>query len=261
MRAALSTAVLCVAVGFAGCASTPINTANLEQARAEVQKLVQNPAAGEVSSRELSAARASLSQAEDALTNKKQDDIDHYSYLAARQAQVGEALIGEREAKQLVAQSDVERQKILLEARNAELEAQKQLAARETARGKVLTLSGVLFDTGKTTLNEGAAPTLDRVSSFMNQYPDTRLIVEGYTDNQGRDSTNQDLSQRRALAVSDALVSRGVQRDRIEVVGRGPMLPVASNDTAAGRQQNRRVEMVFSDASGRFASGAGDTYR
>jgi outer membrane protein OmpA-like peptidoglycan-associated protein len=120
----------------------------------------------------------------------------------------------------------------------------------------VLTLSGVLFDTGKATLSPGAAPALDRVSGFMHQYPQTRLIVEGHTDSQGSGQTNLHLSQIRAEAVADALVSRGVPRDRIEVVGRGPAMPVASNDTSAGRQQNRRVEMVFSDGTGRFAEGA-----
>jgi outer membrane protein OmpA-like peptidoglycan-associated protein len=256
MKTSLALTSLVGSAWLVACASAPMNTQTLQQARDEVQTLSQHPAAAEVASRELSAARGSLAQAEDALKHKEQEDIDHYSYLALRQAWTGESQIAERDSRQRAAQGDAERNKILLEARNAELQAQQQLAARQTERGMVLTLSGVLFDTGKATLSQGASPTLDRVSQFMTQYPSTRLIVEGHTDSQGRDTTNQELSQQRAQAVSDALVSRGVPRERIEVLGRGPAMPVASNGTAAGRQQNRRVEMVFSDESGRFAEGA-----
>ena len=256
MKTSLAISVMVGSLWLGACASAPMNTQTLLQAREEVQTFSQHPAATEIASRELSAARGSLAQAEDALKQKKQEDVDHYSYVALRQAWTGESQIAERDSRQRVARGDAERNKILLEARNAELEAQKQLAARQTERGMVLTLSGVLFDTGKTTLSPGASPTLERVSNFMNQYPNTRLIVEGHTDSQGREMTNQELSQRRAQAVSDALVSRGVPRDRIEVLGRGPAMPVASNDTSAGRQQNRRVEMVFSDEAGRFAEGA-----
>ncbi len=239
------------------CASSePLRTQTLEQARAEVQTLSQNPAATEVASRELASSRDLLSQAEDALKRKHQEDLDHYSYLALHKAWTGEARIAERDARRRVAQGEAERNRVLLEARNAELEARKRLAAQQTERGMVLTLSGVLFDTGKTTLKPGAAPTLDRVSQFMTQYPGTRVIVEGHTDSQGSEASNQELSQQRAEAVTDALVLRGVPRDRIEAMGRGEALPIASNETAAGRQQNRRVEMVFSDASGRFAESA-----
>jgi OmpA-OmpF porin, OOP family len=257
----MRTAHVCAAgAGLAllvGCASNkPLDTQTLDQARTEVEAFSNNPLASELANRDFASSRSSLTQAEDALKLKNQEDVDYYSYLALRQARTGEARIAEHEARQQLVQGRGERERILLEARNKELEAQNKLAAQKTDRGMVLTLSGVLFDTGKATLKPGASPTLDRVSGYMAQYPKTLLIVEGHTDSQGSPQTNQELSALRAQAVADALVMRGVPRERIDLVGRGPDMPVASNATAEGRQQNRRVEMVFSDGSGRFAEGA-----
>jgi OmpA-OmpF porin, OOP family len=255
----MRTAHVCAAgVGLAvlvGCATKPLDTQMLEQARTEVQTFSNNPLASELANRDFAASRDSLTRAEDALKQKKQEDVDFYSYLALRQARTGEARIAEHDARQRLVQGRGERERLLLEARNKELEAKNRLAAQQTDRGMVLTLSGVLFDTGKATLKPGAAPTLDRVSAYMAQFPKTMLIVEGHTDSQGSDATNQELSALRAQAVGDALVMRGVPRERLDLVGRGPAMPVASNATAEGRQQNRRVEMVFSDGSGRFAEG------
>src|SRR5262249_32960441 len=119
----------------------------------------------------------------------------------------------------------------------------------------------VLFDTAQATLKPGAQSALGRIASFMQKNEGTKVIIEGHTDSRGSDSYNRDLSQRRAQAVADALAADGIDRGRIEPVGRGKELPVASNDTDAGRQQNRRVEIVFSDPEGRFASGANSTLR
>jgi outer membrane protein OmpA-like peptidoglycan-associated protein len=251
------TIITLAAALLAACASAPpANTQTLDQARTLVQTFSQNPAASEVASRELEAARSSLAKAEDALKEEKLDEAEHYAFLAQNQAWIGEARIAERDARRQVARGEAERKQVMLEARNAELEAQAKLAAQQTSRGMVLSLSGVMFDTGKATLKPGAAPTLDRVSSYLMQYPKTRLIVEGHTDNQGRAETNQQLSQLRARSVADALVMRGVPHDRLDIVGHGAEMPVASNGTPEGRQQNRRVEMVFSDDAGRFAEGA-----
>ena len=95
----------------------------------------------------------------------------------------------------------------------------------------------------------------------MKKNDGTKVMIEGHTDSRGSDEYNEELSQRRAQAVEDALAFRGVDRDRVEAVGKGEGFPVASNDTRAGRQQNRRVEIVFSDQAGRFASGANASLR
>ena len=115
---------------------------------------------------------------------------------------------------------------------------------RETSRGLVISLSDVLFDVNSATLRGGAASNVQKISQILNQYPDYKISVEGHTDSQGSDSYNQQLSQRRAASVLDALVAGGVAADRISSQGFGESQPVASNDTPAGRQQNRRVEVI-----------------
>jgi len=111
-----------------------------------------------------------------------------------------------------------------------------------------------LFDTGQATLKPGANLVLDRLASFMSQNPQTKVRIEGHTDSTGSADFNQALSQRRADAVAIALENRGLSADRVRAIGRGEDFPVASNSSAAGRQQNRRVEIVFSDQAGQFAA-------
>jgi outer membrane protein OmpA-like peptidoglycan-associated protein len=269
------------AVLLGACASTPKQVASLEQARTEVQTLQQDPLVTQAASSELAAARKSLDSAEDALQHgKAMSTIDHYAYLATQQARTGEARIAEMRAKEQVAKGAADRNRVLLDARtqeadvatatakqeqqNAEIaraeadDAQRELAemqAKQTDRGMVITLSDVLFDTGAATLKPGADLALGRVSEFLQKNPETKLIVEGHTDSVGSDASNESLSQRRADAVKAALLSRGIQSDRIETLGRGEGFPVASNDTQAGRQQNRRVEIIFSNETGTFAQG------
>jgi outer membrane protein OmpA-like peptidoglycan-associated protein len=90
----------------------------------------------------------------------------------------------------------------------------------------------------------------------MRDYPDRQVMIEGHTDSRGSDDYNRDLSERRADAVRDALVDRTIDAGRIRSVGLGEIYPVASNDSSAGQQQNRRVEIVISDEQGAFPSGA-----
>ena len=124
-----------------------------------------------------------------------------------------------------------------------------------------MTLGDVLFDTGQATLKPGAMESISRLSTYLTQNPNTKVLIEGHTDSVGSDDYNIGLSERRARAVATELESRGVPDSQIQTLGRGKDMPVASNSTPAGRQQNRRVEIVFSDASGRFAQGATATQR
>ncbi|MEJ1962470.1 MAG: OmpA family protein [Gammaproteobacteria bacterium] len=282
----VSVSAIVSAVLLAACASTPKNIEQLDQARADVQTLSQDPLAQQSASQELANARSSLDAADAAMKKGKREDVLHYSYLASQQARTGEQRLSEVRSKEQVAKGEADRNKVLLDSRTREAEqataaaqaqaqqaaaarqeaeaAMKQLAdlqAKQTDRGMVLTLGDVLFDTAAATLKPGAASVLDRVAAFMKGNQGTKVMVEGHTDSRGSDEYNQQLSERRAQAVSDALAFRGVDRDRVEALGRGKALPVASNDTAAGQQQNRRVELIFSDASGRFAGGEATTRR
>jgi outer membrane protein OmpA-like peptidoglycan-associated protein len=124
------------------------------------------------------------------------------------------------------------------------------LQTAETDRGLVLTLGSVLFESGKANLRSGAQRTVERVAEFLNEYPDRSILVEGFTDSEGSESYNRDLSKRRAQAVRDLLVRHGVDGSRVETEGYGEQFPVANNATAEGRQQNRRVEIVVGKTDG-----------
>ncbi|HYH06140.1 MAG TPA: OmpA family protein [Thermoanaerobaculia bacterium] len=116
---------------------------------------------------------------------------------------------------------------------------------RQTERGFIVTLPGLFFDTGSATLKSGARNTLSKIADQLRVNVDTRITVEGHTDAVGSEELNQSLSERRAAAVRDYLVSRGVPADRISMTGLGESAPIATNDSPAGRQQNRRVELVI----------------
>ena len=119
----------------------------------------------------------------------------------------------------------------------------------------VLTLgSNLLFDTGSDVLKPGADDSLNRIAQFLQQHNAMSVRIEGHTDSVGSDSYNDALSERRANAVAHALESRGVDGSHVRAVGRGKELPIATNETAAGRQANRRVEIIFSDMNGQFVS-------
>jgi len=120
------------------------------------------------------------------------------------------------------------------------------LQTRDTARGLIVSLSDVLFDFNQASLKPGAKEKLAKVSGILLAYPTLHMNVEGHTDSVGTDEYNLKLSQRRADAVRDYLTSNGINAANVQAVGLGKDGPVASNDTPAGRQQNRRVEMVVS---------------
>lgn len=266
---------------LSACASAPQRNDQLEQARAQVQTLAADPMAQQAAGSDLDQARTSLNQADSAFQQKRPpQQVNQLAYLALRHAQAGEARVAEARARQQIAKAQEDRNRIQLQARERETEAAKaeaatarntaaaaqselasarqelsDLQAKQTDRGLVMTLSDVLFDTGKATLKPGATRDLDRLAHALKDNPNTRVKIEGYTDSVGSDSYNQELSQRRAQAVADALQSRGVPADRYQIEGLGKEFPVATNDTPAGRQQNRRVEIVFSDDAGRFAQG------
>jgi outer membrane protein OmpA-like peptidoglycan-associated protein len=130
------------------------------------------------------------------------------------------------------------------------------LQAKKTDRGLVITLGDVLFATGRADLKSGARRSLEKLANFLQQYPQRNVQIEGFTDSVGTDDYNMGLSERRADSVRDALTGMGISRDRIQTRGFGKSDPVADNDSATGRQQNRRVEVVISESDGRSATRA-----
>jgi outer membrane protein OmpA-like peptidoglycan-associated protein len=139
------------------------------------------------------------------------------------------------------------------EGRARQLEAQlKDLEAKKTERGMVITLGDVLFDTNQAQLKPGGMRNVQKLADFFRQYPQRTVMIEGFTDSTGTAGRNQELSEQRAYSVRTALVGMGIGPDRITSRGYGPSYPVASNDNAAGRQLNRRVEIIVSDDSGKI---------
>lgn len=172
---------------------------------------------------------------------------------AARSAQAQQQQ-AQAQAQTAQQQAEAARRAATAEAERAQaLERDLQsLQGKSTQRGMVVTLGDVLFATGRATLQPGAQRSVQRLSQVLQQYPERKVLIEGFTDSTGAEDKNLELSQRRADAFRQALVNAGVAADRIEVRAHGEAFPVADNGTAAGRQQNRRVEVVFSDAQGRL---------
>ena len=264
---------------LAACSSTPKNIEELEVARAIVPQVEASPRAG-VAASYVAEARKSLDRANHlADSGGKLGDIQFEATVAARNAEIANEKILTAQAKEEIEKGTAERQAVLIDAREAEsrrraqqaqtAEQQAQMAqqratsleqelealkAKKTDRGMVLTLGDVLFDTGMATLKPGAYTTIDRLASVLKEAPDRKVMIEGHTDSVGGDAYNQALSERRAAAVQTALLERGVRSEQITAVGKGKSFPVASNDNAAGRQQNRRVEMVFTDSKSQVAA-------
>jgi outer membrane protein OmpA-like peptidoglycan-associated protein len=190
---------------------------------------------------------------------------------ANAERQKHEAELAMADAKKAQAEADAARQAALAEQqklaleKNAAISAREQaekdavalrarlkdqlnliLSTRDTARGLIVNMSDVLFDFNQATLKPGAREKLARVSGILLAYPSLRVAVEGHTDSIGTDEYNLKLSQRRADAVRDYLTSNQINSANVQSVGLGKANPVASNDTGAGRQENRRVEMVVS---------------
>jgi len=164
-------------------------------------------------------------------------------------------LKAENDAQRAAAQAELARvgtEKDRLEHEKVQLRAMLLLQfnailqTRDTARGLIVNMSDVLFDTGKFTLRPDALVKLARVAGIVEGHPGLKLAVEGHTDSVGGDDYNQTLSERRGGAVRDDLIQQGMAVDSVTSAGFGKTQPVASNDTAEGRQQNRRVELVIS---------------
>lgn len=242
-----------------GCASAPEQNARVEEARLAYNTIAEDPYVARSAATQLRSAKTQLDRA-DALLEDDADigQVEHVAYLANRHAQIAEQQGLRAKLQEDISSAEARRQQVMLEMSKSEAEAlraqMEALQAEKTERGMVLTLGDVLFDLNKADLKPAGVRTVQRLSDFMLQYGNRRVRVEGYTDSTGAESYNQDLSERRAMAVRDALTAEGIARSRIEVMGYGEAYPVATNETSAGRQQNRRVEIVISDEDGMIQS-------
>ena len=165
---------------------------------------------------------------------------------AHAQAQAAEAQAAQHQAEQSAQQATQQTEQIREKLKE---QLNQVLETRETARGLIVNMSDVLFDTGQYTLKPGAREKLAKVSGILLAYPNLQLQVEGYTDNVGGEDFNQTLSEKRADAVRDYLTSQGVAMTNISAAGYGMSDPIANNSTSQGRAENRRVQLVVSGNS------------
>jgi outer membrane protein OmpA-like peptidoglycan-associated protein len=229
--------------------------ANAAQGQAAVARAesAQQQAAADQARGEANAAQgqAAVARAESAQQQVAADQARGEANVAQGQAAVARAEGAQQQvaADQARGQADAANQAAARSDRQvAELQSQVDaLQARPTDRGLVLTLGDALFSSGRADLQPGANGHLGRLVAFLNRYPNRTVIIEGYTDSVGNDDYNRGLSERRAGAVRSYLVDQGVSSARLTASGKGASDPVASNDTASGRQQNRRVEVIISD--------------
>ncbi len=269
-------------LALAACETQPKDDGMLAQARSTVAQAEADPNVAKYAPTELDRARKLLVNAEGAAKSKSPTDkvTSQYAYLATQMARIAEQRAHEQVATAHIKAGETERQQILLaarenetqqaqaatqqarnEAQNAQAQAaqaqseKEQLAAKledlqasQTDRGMVLTLGGdVLFDTGRAELKPGATRPIEQIAAFLNEHPERRVQVEGFTDNTGSENFNQELSQKRADAVATAIVRRGIASERVRALGYGEEFPKAGNNDAGSRQLNRRVEIVVSN--------------
>jgi outer membrane protein OmpA-like peptidoglycan-associated protein len=240
---------------LAACANAPTETQTVTQAAAAYDAARNDPQVVSSAPLELQRAEQALRVAQDSQASGEDVAlVDHQAYLAQRRADIASQTAELKDAEQEIEQANLARDQALLGARTGQVQSlQRQLdelQAKQTDRGMVLTLGDVLFETGRADLRSGAGQTVGQLANFMQQNPDRTVEITGFTDSTGSVEFNQELSERRAEAVRQALVSYGISPQRVVTRGLGPALPVASNNTAGGRQQNRRVEITISDEKG-----------
>lgn len=282
IRGAALLAASIATVLLGACAAAPQRPAGAADVHAKLIALQSDPSLANLAPAAMADAQAAVLTAERPEPDRAL--ADYRVYVADRKVDTAKALAETRFAENQRAQITAQRTAARLESRTREADAanaeahaanadaataradartqaedasatademQQQidaLKAKATDRGLVLTLGDVLFTTGHATLKSGATGHLDQLVAFLNRYPDRTAVIEGYTDNVGSEDYNQGLSERRAEAVRNYLTDQGIAAGRLRATGKGEASPVAGNDTAAGRQRNRRVEVVINTA-------------
>jgi outer membrane protein OmpA-like peptidoglycan-associated protein len=213
--------------------------AQSDQARAELAKAQAES--------DTAKARTDAADAQSAAAKARADMADSQaasaSALSASQADADQSRLAAQQAQQSVQQAEAD--KAAMRTRLSE-QLNSILQTRDSARGLIVSMSDVLFDTGKYSLKPGAREKLAKVAGILLAYPGLNIEVGGYTDNVGGEQMNQTLSENRAGSVRDYLVQQGVATNSVSARGFGNTLPVATNDNSSGRQQNRRVELLVS---------------
>lgn len=262
--------ILLSATLLTACAMAPVSPPGSLDVRSKLTALQSDPKMADHARVELREAEQAVQLAERPLGESEAALAEHRVYMADRMVEIARAKaetrlaesdrerLGEqRDAARLAArtrEAEQARDEARSSASRAEMSASEarelqrqidELEAKATERGLVLTLGDVLFATGSASIQGGSNQNLEKLVNFLNQYPERQVLIEGHTDNVGSAELNRNLSRQRAESVRRYLESRGVDGRRLSVTGYGFERPVASNDSATGRQQNRRVEVII----------------
>ena len=261
-----------LAAALAACSTVPDRNAALEDAHSRFSVAQRDPQVGALAPQELKRANETLRTADEAQTaGRDRATVDHLAYMSSQRLAIAQDTAASKAAQALTAGAAAERDKLRLAARTNEAAAaqqdasasQRQLArsdarvadlqtqlnalnAKKTERGMVVTLGDVLFDSGKSQLLATSSRDMAQLAEFFKRNPERKASIEGHTDSVGSEESNRLLSDHRAGAVKAALVRMDVPANRLSTQGFGEDSPVATNDTPAGRQMNRRVEIVIS---------------
>jgi outer membrane protein OmpA-like peptidoglycan-associated protein len=224
------------------------DTAKARAAKLQAESDTANAQAAKIQAESDAAkARADASDAQSASEQAKADlansQASAANALSAAQADAEQSRLAAEKAQANAQQAETDKAAMRMKLSE---QLNSILQTRDSARGLIVSMSDVLFDTGKYSLKSGAREKLAKVAGILLAYPGLDIEVGGYTDNVGSDTMNQTLSENRAGSVRDYLVQQGVLTNSVSAKGFGNTLPVASNDNSAGRQQNRRVELLVS---------------
>lgn len=258
------TLALSVVLGGLVVACATVKPANLKNAEVAVEQAQSIPEINQYAPVKRDEAKEALQRAQAAWKKgESEKQVEHLAYLAQQRAAIAEATAAQKGAQAQIKTLNQERQQILMkshkleakqareQAKQAESQAQKlkqelgELKAKETKRGYVVTLGNILFKVDSAELSSDGMQSLFRLVTFLKDFPEREVVVEGYTDSTGSGVYNLKLSQQRADSVRSFLINNGISPDRIVARGYGEAYPVAPNNTAAGRQQNRRVEIII----------------
>jgi len=257
-----------------GCSGTLSNNVLLDEARAEFEEAERDPDIVQLAPVALKEAEESL-ETGTSLWEARADKVlvDHHAYLSKQRTAIARETARLNASQREISRAEADRQRVLLDVRRSEAiraeeraeraleEARREreaaaelsrrlneLETRQSDRGLILTLGDVLFDFDRSNLTEGGLRSVTELGNFLNRYPDRSVLIEGFTDSIGSEEYNLNLSRRRANAVRGALLDMGIASDRIRTRGYGQQHAVASNTSEAGRQRNRRVEVVISES-------------
>lgn len=225
-------------VVIAGCSSGPMNDPRLTDLRNSIGQASADANINRFSPLPLQDAQQAFARAEVDDREGDRPALDHDLTMAKLRLDT---------ARTRASAQDLREQRQILTQQMKSDALEKELHARQTPQGTVLTLADVLYESGKATLRPGAINRLQPLANYLREHPDATATIEGFTDSQGKPEANQHLSQARAETVKEYLVGEGINPQRIIARGKGEDFPIATNNTSAGRQQNRRVEVLLSE--------------